>query len=398
LSVRHAAVLPVFLEGVSSPTAVGFASGREARSLWTSTLQRRSAWPPSSGGRVVPDRRASRLPERRVCPSSLLGQGTVVAPIDPPSAPFTLGRPVRPTELVGPDAVQDRHETRVGDGKNSRPEMHAPRETAMNTKVLFASFALVFLAELGDKTQLTALAFAASSKSPWAVFFGTSLALITTTALAVIFGEMLSRVLPERVLHIGSGVMFVLVGLVLLVNEARKVPAVAPMPEPAETSMVQPAGFLSRMVLRHAILFETEMVDALESATEVCDDAALRQGLEEVTKEDHVHIESLKELVTGIPQADDEPDTGASEKPETVSPPAPVADALAAMEGIEADEADSPFHKLIQKQEAIAEFYIALARMSHLHDARDTLRWLAMEEIRHAQHLCSLINHDDQPA
>ena len=54
----------------------------------------------------------------------------------------------------------------------------------MNFKVLFACFVMVFLAELGDKTQLTALAFSSSSRSPWSVFVGTSLALICTTALA----------------------------------------------------------------------------------------------------------------------------------------------------------------------------------------------------------------------
>jgi len=76
---------------------------------------------------------------------------------------------------------------------------------------------------------------------------------------------------------------------------------------------------------------------------------------------------------------------------------APVADVLAAIKGVEARGEENPLHKTIRKQEAIAEFYIALARMAHLHNARDTLRWLAMEEIRHAQHLCSLVNHDDQP-
>lgn len=267
----------------------------------------------------------------------------------------------------------------------------------MNVKVLFASFALVFLAELGDKTQLTALAFSASTRSPWAVFFGTSLALITTTALAVIFGEMLSRVLPERVLHIGSGVMFVLVGLVLLVNEARKAPAAEPKSEPVEAVAAEPvAGFLSKLVLREAILFEEEMVEELLETAKACNDAALRSALEDVAREDQVHIASLKKVSTGLVPADDRtmlPDATQTK----ADPPPPVADVLAAIKEIEARGEENPLHKTIRKQEAIAEFYISLARMAHLHDTRDTLRWLAMEEIRHAQHLCTLVNHDDQP-
>ena len=63
----------------------------------------------------------------------------------------------------------------------------------MDWKLLATTFATVFLAELGDKTQLATLTFAGTGGSRWAVFVGSALALVTTSALAVLGGEELYR-------------------------------------------------------------------------------------------------------------------------------------------------------------------------------------------------------------
>ena len=47
----------------------------------------------------------------------------------------------------------------------------------MDLRVLLTTFGIIFLAEMGDKTQLAAMTMAADSKKPWAVFIGASLAL-----------------------------------------------------------------------------------------------------------------------------------------------------------------------------------------------------------------------------
>jgi putative Ca2+/H+ antiporter (TMEM165/GDT1 family) len=59
----------------------------------------------------------------------------------------------------------------------------------MDLKVLAAVFVTVFVAELGDKTQLATMLFASDRQvSKWVVFFGASLALITSSALGVLAG------------------------------------------------------------------------------------------------------------------------------------------------------------------------------------------------------------------
>jgi len=87
----------------------------------------------------------------------------------------------------------------------------------MDWKVFLTVFATVFLAELGDKTQLATMLFAADAKvSKWLVFAGASLALIACSGIGVIAGSLLSTTVSERYLHIAAGVAFIAIGLFTL--------------------------------------------------------------------------------------------------------------------------------------------------------------------------------------
>jgi Ca2+/H+ antiporter, TMEM165/GDT1 family len=74
---------------------------------------------------------------------------------------------------------------------------------------------------LGDKTQLATVGFAASGKSPWVVFLGAAFALVVTSLLAVVVGTGMQKVLPIRMIHIFSGVIFVGIGLLLIIKNIR---------------------------------------------------------------------------------------------------------------------------------------------------------------------------------
>ena len=73
-------------------------------------------------------------------------------------------------------------------------------------------FAIIFIAELGDKTQLAVLGFASSHK-PWVVFIGASLALLAVTAIGVMAGTTLGKFVPQKVMSIISGVLFIAIGI-----------------------------------------------------------------------------------------------------------------------------------------------------------------------------------------
>ncbi len=86
----------------------------------------------------------------------------------------------------------------------------------MDPKVFAATFVAVFAAELGDKTQLATFAFAAGQKAKWTVFFAAAAALVCTSALAVVAAEAVQRFIPVAWLHRGAGVLFVVLGALLL--------------------------------------------------------------------------------------------------------------------------------------------------------------------------------------
>ena len=89
----------------------------------------------------------------------------------------------------------------------------------MELKVFFTVFAAVFIAELGDKTQLATMLFAADKEvSKWTVFWGASAALIVATAIGVIAGTLLSEFINERYLNYIAGAGFILLGAVTLVR------------------------------------------------------------------------------------------------------------------------------------------------------------------------------------
>lgn len=83
----------------------------------------------------------------------------------------------------------------------------------MDMRILLTVYGTVFLAELGDKTQLATMVFAADKEvSKWTIFVGSALALVTTSALGVAAGALLSRWVSPRHLEIAAGIAFIVLG------------------------------------------------------------------------------------------------------------------------------------------------------------------------------------------
>ena len=89
-------------------------------------------------------------------------------------------------------------------GSNERPAF---------LTVLVSTFTTVFVAELGDKTQLATLLLSAQSGAPWLVFLGAATALIASSLVGVLVGRWLAQVLPPERLQLMAGVLMVGLGL-----------------------------------------------------------------------------------------------------------------------------------------------------------------------------------------
>lgn len=101
---------------------------------------------------------------------------------------------IKPVELVVADCPQKQQSTAV---------------------VFGTTFITIFLAEIGDKTQLSTLLMSAESHSPWIVFMGSAAALVTTSLLGVLLGSWIANRLSPKTIEKSAGVMLLLISLML---------------------------------------------------------------------------------------------------------------------------------------------------------------------------------------
>jgi putative Ca2+/H+ antiporter (TMEM165/GDT1 family) len=89
----------------------------------------------------------------------------------------------------------------------------------MDWKLLSTVFTSVFIAELGDKTQLATMLFASDKQiSKITVFAGASLALVVASAIGVLAGGVLSNYVSEKHLHYLAGIGFIAIGIWILIE------------------------------------------------------------------------------------------------------------------------------------------------------------------------------------
>jgi putative Ca2+/H+ antiporter (TMEM165/GDT1 family) len=91
----------------------------------------------------------------------------------------------------------------------------------LNLKLILSAFSMIFLAELGDKTQVSTFALATGRKAFLSVFLGAAGALVLSTVIAVTLGAALGRFVPERVIKFVSAAIFLGFGALTLVEAIR---------------------------------------------------------------------------------------------------------------------------------------------------------------------------------
>ena len=89
----------------------------------------------------------------------------------------------------------------------------------MDWKIFLTTMGTIFLAEMGDKTQLAAILLTSKTGRPLAVFGGAVLALSLVTLIGVVVGEGLISIIPQAVLKKGAAIAFILVGLWMLLGK-----------------------------------------------------------------------------------------------------------------------------------------------------------------------------------
>ena len=99
---------------------------------------------------------------------------------------------------------------------NSKIESSDPKDSNTFISILITSFSTIFLAELGDKTQLATLMLSAQSGRPIIIFTAAALALISTSLLGVLVGQWIANNLPRQRFTLVSGIIMLSLGIYLV--------------------------------------------------------------------------------------------------------------------------------------------------------------------------------------
>jgi Ca2+/H+ antiporter, TMEM165/GDT1 family len=89
----------------------------------------------------------------------------------------------------------------------------------MDWRVFLTTFGVIFLAEMGDKTQLAAMTMAAQTKRPWTVLVGSALALTAVSAIGVIVGGVVGEYVPLIWVKRVAAVSFIVIGVLILMGK-----------------------------------------------------------------------------------------------------------------------------------------------------------------------------------
>ena len=89
----------------------------------------------------------------------------------------------------------------------------------MDWRVFLTTFGVIFLAEMGDKTQLAAMTMAAQTQKPWGVLLGAALALTAVSAIGVVVGSALGNYLPLIWIKRAAAVAFIMIGILILAGK-----------------------------------------------------------------------------------------------------------------------------------------------------------------------------------
>ncbi len=255
-------------------------------------------------------------------------------------------------------------------------------------KMFGSTFILIFLAELGDKTQLAAMARAAEGPTGytarWVVFLAASSALVLSTLIAVFFGGVLkSLVSDDRYIKIASGLLFIIVGVWILVGVAQSYSSEAKAAEtPAAheiAALKREPGYIGGLALKAALDFETAVGKKYRDLSRLAD-PELATLLNDLASEEESHRNRLAGLSQDrLSQAF---------RPQQIFDTAAVANSPAQTCGD--DVSCATLRNLADHEKITADFYQSLADQTIIPSLKPLFAGLAQEERNHAARLEAL--------
>ncbi len=247
----------------------------------------------------------------------------------------------------------------------------------MNWPLFFSTFALIFLAELGDKTQLAVMSQSASSSSKWTVFAAGVVALAASTAIGVLAGDLIRKFVPDdRYIKCVGGVLFLIFGCLMLRDVF--VPK-SERPEGPARELSQIEGWVGRFVIQQAAVFEKAAFEDYEALAARALDLKEKAVFERLALEERWHHAAMMGAI----------EVGAERD---IAVTAEMANELPAVDDLmhDAVTASKEVEHALEHERAMAQFYRTLAKQCSIPRLRETFVALAVAEDNHAQRLLAL--------
>ncbi len=247
----------------------------------------------------------------------------------------------------------------------------------MNWPLFFSTFVLIFLAELGDKTQLAVMSQSATASSKWTVFAAGAIALTCSTAFGVLAGELLRRFVPdERYIKCAGGLLFLIFGSLML-REVFLPRADRVLAAPKELSHI--TGWVGRFVIQQAAVFEQAAYEDYEALAARATDPEEKAVFARLALEERWHHDAMIGAIAAGGGRDIEI------TPEMAGVLPPVDELIH-----DAAKASKDVEHAIEHERAMAQFYRILSERSSLQRLSETFAALAVAEETHAQRLIAL--------
>jgi len=254
----------------------------------------------------------------------------------------------------------------------------------MDLRIFFSTFLLIFLAELGDKTQLAAMASAAGGKSMIAVFLGASSALVLSTLIAVLFGSVLMRYIPDYYIKLLAGILFLIFGILLIRDSAslKKKARISTVERVPVTAVHTPhhaahPGIILRTILESAITFEENEIREILKKADAETDLNIKNSIKKIADEEKQHIVHLRKAFNA-PENFENIEPGFSFSNELPADPA-------AGKNNTFPQNDSVIQDIREYEKQLAAFYRTLSGKMPSKKLKDLFTFLSEEETRHSE-------------
>lgn len=248
----------------------------------------------------------------------------------------------------------------------------------MNWKLFFSTFIIIFLAELGDKTQLAVMAASASNKTTLTVFLGAAFALVLSTFIAVVVGAILPKFLPEKVLKIVAGIAFLIFGLLYL----KEALLTKEKPETPVSITLPAKGILRDSLIKSALYFEEQEISGYIKTLACIGEGTVKNMLGDLIEEEKAHIKKLRACINSTIKSAEEIVL------DMVEFSCPSRYTITDNDKEPVDILD----KLVKREEMMARFYSDVSRKALIKDVKQVFAYLAEEEKTHVEKLKQVIN------